>query len=742
MINVSQINSKYKRICSLIASRRIKAALDVLNKLLMDAAFSDYFVQFEHLESTYEQMLNYTLEGVEDPERDKVYNRLLSAILELSDKVKDYLLEKHSGWHTYTLKGEMQRQQKLTEKGVIETLDDLAFKTELDELLSEDRISPKSSDIRRRKLVNDIFMHLWLSNEYDEAEDSLAKVVLSCKEFDWHERALLVNAIMLSALRFWDEKKVQRLIDFAEEKDQEVSARAIVALVIILYNYDSRISLYPDILNRLKILKEDLKLDKNLEKIALQLIRTRDTMEIGKKLHEDLIPEMAKIKPELEEKLKLEDLMDDTEKEGGNPDWESVFKESDDLYRKVDEFMKLQMEGADVYMTTFARLKQFSFFNDLTNWLIPFYKENPDLSEIYESASDKFNPEVFIDGLIKTPFLCNSDKYSFIFNIKFLPDEQKQMLTNAFIMEMEGMDEFIADEKLSSGDFIFRTVIIQYIQDLYRFFKISPFKNEFEDIFSGKIDLYNADFFKELVSDKSIIRNIAEYFFEKNHFEEALDIFDMLLQDDPQNAELLEKAGFALQKSGAYRKAISYYRQIELTDTPRVWVWKNLGYCYRKLENYKEALDSYKQVSMLKPDDLATESMIGFCHLKLGDYKTALDQYFKLEYMNPGNQHILRPIAWCNFALGELKKSDKYFRKVFESEPGYYDYVNYGHVLWALGKRKEAIEHYIQSLRDLEFGMDQFHKTMDEDKKFLIQNGVDKDDIPLLIDYLHYKLVK
>ena len=110
--------------------------------------------------------------------------------------------------------------------------------------------------------------------------------------------------------------------------------------------------------------------------------------------------------------------------------------------------------------------------------------------------------------------------------------------------------------------------------------------------------------------------------------------------------------------------------------------------------------------------------------------------------MNPGNQHILRPIAWCNFALGELQKSDKYFRKVFQTEPGYYDYVNYGHVLWALGKRKEAIEHYIQSLRDLEFGMDQFHKTMDEDKKFLIQNGVDKDDIPLLIDYLHYKLVK
>ena len=55
------------------------------------------------------------------------------------------------------------------------------------------------------------------------------------------------------------------------------------------------------------------------------------------------------------------------------------------------------------------------------------------------------------------------------------------------------------DEKLSSGNFITRTVFIQYIQDLYRFFKISPFKNEFEDVFEGKLDLYRSDFFNQII---------------------------------------------------------------------------------------------------------------------------------------------------------------------------------------------------------------------------------------------------
>ncbi len=447
----------------MVSTRRIKDALDVRGDLVSESGFSDFFIQQEHLEHTYEQMLNYMLEGVQDPERDTVYRKLLTSILELADRVKDQLLEKHSGWHTYILKYEVDRQQALTGKNVIETMDDLSFKRELDEMIDEGQVSPEATDERRRKLSMEIFRHLWLSNRYDEAENSLASAIISCRDFLWHEKSLYISGILLSGLRYWDEDKAHRLIDFAGEQDQEVSARALVALVILLFRYDDRIEFYPNIIHRLKLLKEDLKLEQSFEKIALQLIRTRDTLEIGRKLQEDLMPEMAKLRPKLEDKLKMDDIRDELLEEGRNPDWESMFSESDDLYKKVDEFMKLQMEGADVYMTTFAHLKQFPFFNELTNWLVPFHNENPDLSEIYSSRSDVFDPDIFIDGLKKTPFLCNSDKYSFIFNIRYLPEDQKKMLSNAFLMELEGLEEMIADEKLTSVDFTKRTVFIQYI---------------------------------------------------------------------------------------------------------------------------------------------------------------------------------------------------------------------------------------------------------------------------------------
>jgi tetratricopeptide (TPR) repeat protein len=740
MINVKKINSGYSQLCLLLHTGKIKDALDTLREMITDAGYSDFFVQHEHLESTYEQMLSYTLEGVHDPEREKVYMTLQKSIIELTDRVRSFLMRKYSGWLTLTLQEELEKRQKLTGKGVIESLDDLAFRVELDEIINEAKTSPSTTDLKRRELIMEIFKHLWLTDEYGEAENSLVTTLISCKDFTWYEQAQQVSAILLSGLRRFDEQKIHRMIDFTGVEDHQVSGRAYVGLVILLYTYDRRLYLYPSLMSRLELLKDSVDMDRVLEQIALQFIRSEGTLELGKKLHEDLIPEMEKLKPKLEDKLKMEDLMDEDIAGDKNPYWESVFKESDELYKKVDEFMKLQMEGADVYMTTFARLKNFPFFNELTNWLVPFYEENPDLTEIYQQDSEHFNPELFIAGLKKMPFLCNSDKYSFILNLKFLPEEQKKMLSTAFSMEMEGLNEMISDEELMNESFARRTVFVQYTQDLYRFFKLSPFKNEFEDLFGGRLEIYKSKFFSKLISDRRIFRNIAEYFFEKGLYEQALEIFRQQLNEDPENSELLEKTGFCLQQMKQYTLALEIYNRLDIQGRSGEWVLKNMGLCYRRLEDYQRALKIYEQLLEANPDDIKNESLTGYCYLKLEEYEKALKHYFKIEYLQPDSTNVIRPIAWCYFAMGEFEKSDKYYSKVFEQDPDYYDYINYGHLKWAVGDRKSAIENYILSIKSKNFSYPEFQKTMEVDAPLLISRGIEKQEISLMMDYLRYRL--
>ena len=740
MIKVKQINAKHQQLVKLIHSKKIKDALDILKELISEASFSDFFIQIDHFETTYEQMLKYTLEGIHDPERDKIYKKLQKSIIELADMVKANLLKHYSGWHTFILQGDLEKEQKLTGKGVIESLDDLAFSLELDEIINKDKATPKTNDLKRRGVIMGTFKHLWLTDTYGEAENSLVSSLISCRDFTWHEQSLQVSAILLSGLRFFDEVKFHRLIDLIEVENRQVSARAMVALVILLYRYDDRLYLFPSITSRIDLLKDQKGLDKMLEQIVLQLIRTEDTLELGKKLHEDIIPEMVKLKPDLEDKLKMVDLKEEDSLDEKNPDWQKVFEESDELYKKVDQFMQLQMEGADVYMTTFAQLKNFPFFNELTNWLVPFYEENPDLQEVYKMETDDFKPDLFISGLKKMPFLCNSDKYSFIFNVKFLPDDQKKMLSTAFSMEMESLSEMISDEELLNQDFERRLVFVQYIQDLYRFFKISPFKNEFEDVFKGKLQIQHQSFLNQMVDDKAIFRNIAEYYFEKEHYDEALAIFEKQLKEEPGEIELLEKVAYCYQQMERYPEALSFYNQIDNNGKFSSWVVKNMGLCYRKLEDYESALRIYRKATADTPDDVRLESLIGYCNLKLEFYDTALKHYFKIEYMNPDNTNVIRPIAWCYFMMGEYDKSEKYYRKVFELKPDYYDYINFGHLKWVMGERPEAVENYILSTNYNNFSFSNLQKTIDMDSPVLIGKGIDKDEISLMMDYLRYKL--
>jgi len=740
MITISKINTGYNQVCDLLHSRKIKDALDQLRKLIAEVGYSDFFVQQEHLESTYEQMLKYTLDGIHDPERERIYMKLQASVVELADRVRAALLKKYSGWHTLTLQEELNKQQKLTGKGIIESLDDLAFSVELDEIINEDKTTPLTTDLKRRDLMMDIFKHLWLTDNYGEVEHGLVGVLIGCRDFTWYEQSLHVTAILLSALRYFEEEKIHHILDFIEVQDQQVRGRALVSAVILLHSYDKRLYLYPNLMNRLDLLRESTDMDTILEQIILQLTRTEDTLELGKKLHEDIIPEMAKLQPKLEDKLKMDDLRDEDSQDEKNPDWESVFMESDDLYKKVDEFMKLQMEGADVYMTTFAQLKNFSFFNELTNWLIPFYEENPDLKELYKMESENFQPEMFISGMKQMPFLCNSDKYSFIFNVKYLPDDQKGMLSTAFAMEMEGLSEMLSDEELLNENFARRIVFVQFVQDLYRFFKLSPFKNEFEDVFKGKFEIYKSYFFRKLVDNKNIVRNIAEYFFEKGHYNDALDIFLSEQKENPDDMELLEKSGYCYQQMGNYHNAIAKYECISDHENSNSWVVRNLGLCYRKIEDYNSALQVYQRAAINNPEDIRLESLIGFCNMKIGQYDTALKHYFKIEYLEPDNTNVIRPIAWCYFAMGELEKSEKYYNRVFELDPDYYDFVNFGHLKWAMGDRKAAIEYYLQSITKEKFTFNDLQKTIDEDTQMLLKGGVDQEEIPLMMDYLRYRL--
>ena len=137
-------------------------------------------------------------------------------------------------------------------------------------------------------------------------------------------------------------------------------------------------------------------------------------------------------------------------------------------------------------------------------------------------------------------------------------------------------------------------------------------------------------------------------------------------------------------------------------------------------------------------DNLNIQLSIGHCFIELQQFGEALKCYFKVEYLAPGNKNVRRPIGWCSFVTGKKEQAEKYFQLVIDDSPGKHDLMNMGHVQWSLGKRKEALNFYKRSIAQTDFTESEFFDVFEEDLYYLLKQGVEKEDVPIMLDQLRY----
>lgn len=738
-MDVIKVIQQHKRLCSLVSERKIKQSLDIMSDMITSSSSGDIRDEYDNIVMTYRNMLTYTIEGINDPERNKIYLKLIQSILSLSDKVRQDILSHYSGWNTYWVKQQTEKEMKMSGKTIIETVDDLMFKSELDEWLKlSNEINPNpESEIAKKHshLIKNIFNHLWLTDYYGDAEDSLIRIILKSGKFRWYEASIFTTAVTLSLLRTWQTEKIYHLISVYESGQEQVMERALCGLILGLHYYNSRLLLYPEICEKIKELSQNSRFREHCRIIVLQTIRSRETEDLGRKLHDEILPQVAKLRPRIEEKLDFDNILPKDEKEEKNPDWAEMFSNSEEIFKTMEELTKLQMEGADVYMSAFANMKHFDFFKDFQNWFVPFYPDHETVNEIYRDEILGPGTNELAEALYKTPFICNSDKYSLLLNLKYLPSAQKSMMLKVFRMELEGLQQLNDDELAADPYKNFRTYVTQYLQDFYRFFKLSPYKKEFEDLFIGKLDIYNSEFFRMTFDASDAEAGLADYFFSKNFYDDALGLFLKQVNEKPSDAQLYEKIGYCNQENSSFEEALKYYKRAELIDR-KPWTLKKIGLCLRRLGKNEEALEYYLQACDMEPVNIHTIIMTAHCYLDLKDYENALKYYFKVEYNEPGNLKILRPIAYCYFALGRFDDSEKYYDRLAAGKLNAHDQINIGHLALCKGKKKEAIDLYRQSIVSGVISKEQFMTIFSEDSPLLISLGVNSDDLPILLDYL------
>lgn len=739
-MNPREIEEWNVRIGELLRQRRIFDALNKISSPELLRGNSAYQAKIDELRFTYGNMLSYTIKGISDPQRELIYNRLIVSVYELADHIRMDLLSGKST-HLGAIKKDLERGMKQANEDMAESLMSLSFDHELDEMLCStvlfDDETESETALQHRNAINRAFNLLWLTDKLTEDDASQVQRIFSSSSIPWYEKSMMVSALTLGLLRCFDQRKLELLTELYNSDDYRISQRALVGMVISFGLYDERMMLYPAIMERLEPFTNNEEFALEAESVIIQLIRSKDTEKITRKFRDEIIPDVIRFNEELTEKLNLDKLVSPDDFADKNPDWEKYFDNQPGLARKLEELTNMQMEGADVFLSAFAMLKSFSFFNEVPNWFMPFYKEHHAVVKALKGEEEAFRKPLS-EGIEKSVYMCNSDKFSFILNMANMPEGQKNMIGQMFGAEAEQFDELIAEE-LSDPRLRNKRIVIQYIQDLYRFFRLHPLRYEIGDIFSLPLEIQGTRIFRHLVKDKGRMKAIASFYFDHDHFDESLRIYQYLEKEGESYAELYEKEGYCHQQNGNYEEAIACYRKADLFDTNRVWLLGKIAQCHHKLNNTAAALEAYLEQDVCEPDNLKTAAAIGSCYLNLNQPEKALDYFYRIEFADQGSASAMRPVAWCLFILGRIEEAGVYYQQLLTGEPNAYDYMNAGHISFIKGEKQLAAGHYISSIQQRGGDIRAFLKGFSTDRKYLIENGVNDSDLPLMIDYVRFR---
>ena len=415
-----------------------------------------------------------------------------------------------------------------------------------------------------------------------------------------------------------------------------------------------------------------------------------------------------------------------------NPEWMERISNGK-LGKQIEEFNKLQEEGADVMHSTFVHLKSFPFFNEISNWFMPFVKKQ-------SSVSDDDVIMKSLELITNVGFMCNSDLYSLYFSIRQIPEAGRKMMIGQLESQLSELKEQ-RTAKLQTKDDNTERIIGQYIQDLYRFYKLYHRRREFEDIFALPLDFHNLPVLQDYFADKNDLMDIADNYLRKNYFDDALIIYERLSAGAADNDDTLyQKIGYCKQMNGDYEGAITEYTKAAIINPESKWLLRRTAQCYRAVKKPEMAIVYYLQYEKLEPENFSILLNIGSCYLDMKNYTEALRYYFKVDYLDTEGNKAWRPIAWCSFLTGKYDQARNYYKKILTHNPDSQDYMNAGHTEWVLMNVKDALELYKKSIETDKDGYEKFRMEFEHDIPELTAAGVDMAKIPLILDQLQYSI--
>lgn len=693
-MNQSTYQYLYNDILNALRHEHLLSALHSLQGMASTLKSWSVKEEADTLLDSYQILLSYMAKGANDPDRKKVFKGFVRRTYELADILNRVgLLTNSNAIYTTSLH-------------TLQNMYSNDFR--LADILTPD------------KPTRDKFDSIWLSGAWTADDEATIAQYLKDEANDEIEKCLLLSAITLASLQFFDIAKYRVLLDYAMSSNIKIRARALTGIIFNHVLQQERIQLYPEIKARLTLLSDLPVFVKDIELLQMQLFLSLETKRIEHDLQNEIMPQVIKRieNLRLDRSLGLNELQEKLSENDLNPEWNKG-EEAAKLDAYMQKFAELQQRGADMYMGSFKVMKQrFPFFNTVSNWFWPFTMNHPEVPQ--SSRNNKL-----IKALINRVGLCDSDKYSFCFVAAQVPSVNKLTQSqNDMLSHMNDMQQ----ELEMDTEQAFKNELRSYVQDFYRFSLLYSRHDQFANPFQHNLLIVDYAPFDKILDDTDFLLRMADFAFNDKSYTLAANIYNRL-PEDALSAKAQQKNGYCYEAVHDFSHAISHYERAHLLNPQSAWTLRRLAICHRANEHYDEALCYYNKIAEIEQENAQIALRQAECLIHLKRYNEAFKFLFKANYLSPTMHASERALAWCSLLTKKYEQAEKFYLKVLADAPTTTDYLNAGHSAWLLGNISCAIERYRKALP-----AEKPETFLTDDRELLINAGFTPDDLAMMTD--------
>ena len=730
MANGTNALHTHQKIEKLINSSRFNESFLMLKNFMQPLQkMSKELDKLQNLESTYKYMLDYLFEGHEDPSRKEVIEQMKDSLHHANDILLRETLMKDNG-DLYSSTRRMFELRKTT----LQSLIDEYYKNVEETFKDQPELCKKTITESQSRLINEIFNYVWTMFGADPEEYQTLSIAFESEGLPEYIKLLMVSAITLGNISYFDPEAFEILLNQYESKDSiPMKSKVLVGIILISLLHPQRLAGNINLRSRLMLTAEDDDLKKHVSEVLFNVIRTYDTKRIDNKMRNEVIPGLMKINPEIIDKMR--NLASDADNflSDINPEWEEML-ESSDIGKKLQEINDMQLEGADVMVTAFSNLKGFPFFNQVSNWFMPFVAGH------YEFVTLPIDRD---ENVLKrfTSVMCDSDLHSFLLSLGTMPEDKRNQMLQTMQAQMKEAYEAMSNAIGETEGQQLSKKIRHDLQDLYRFFKFYRKKNDFTDPFSRPFlqsDLQPLLPILDLEVEN--LKLVAEFYFKNKYYDEAAVMFEMIDNIEPGNFKIWEKIGFCHDRMKRYEKAAQWYSKADIVIPGNKWLEKKLAVALKNSGRIEEALKYYEKSLNNEPENYHLLMSAGECMLSLGNTKDALKQFYHAQYIEPNKKDASRAVAWAELLAGNNEKAREQYSKLTEApDADKIDFLNAAHCALSSGNLKEAVRLY-RCFVDKTDNKDitTLLLALRDDAEITKQLGIKTSDLRLIVDKIRY----